>query len=169
MVSRSRLQSNAWLKKNSVNIYGSVLSIGSLDDSDGEGSFYKKYFKNSDIYIKSEIKKSPNCDLILDVTNMKMVNNQEFDCIFCGGVLEHVFDFKKGIFEIHRVLKKNGILLLGLPFNQAIHMPPNDFWRFTEHGIRKMLSDIFIIEELKIICENNVNFPETYWVKAIRK
>ena len=47
-------------EKNSENISGRVLSIGSLDDSDGEGNFYKDYFKNADKYITSEITNIPN-------------------------------------------------------------------------------------------------------------
>lgn len=169
MASESRLKSNAWLKISCKNITGKVLSIGSLDDKDGEGSFYRNYFIKAEEYLTSEVREREDCDLVLDITNMDNIKDNEFDCIFCCGVLEHVYDFHKGIAEISRIMKKGGVLLLGLPFNQAIHMPPNDFWRFTEYGIRKILSENFNIKELKLISvNNNADFPETYWIKAIK-
>ena len=74
-----------------------------------------------------------------------------------------------GIKEMTRVLKPGGVLLLGVPFRQAIHMAPQDFWRFTEFGIRHLLRDAFEILELTQILTDPIcgaNFPATYWVKA---
>ena len=76
---------------------------------------------------------------------MPELADEAFDCIYCSGVLEHVDDPFAGIKEMTRVLKPDGVLLLGVPFRQAIHMAPQDFWRFTEFGIRHLLRDAFEI------------------------
>jgi len=100
---------------------------------------------------------------------MPEISDGAFDCVFCSGVLEHVEDFHLGIAEITRVLREDGVLLLGLPFRQAIHMPPNDYWRFTEFGIRHLLSGSYKIAELAEIDISVAAFPASYWVKARKR
>ncbi len=46
-----------------------------------------------------------------DVTKIPF-QNEFFDIVFCSLVLSHVKDLKKAIREIHRVLEKNGILII---------------------------------------------------------
>ena len=72
----------------------------------------------------------------------------------------------EGLDEITRILKPGGTLLLGLPFRQAIHMAPQDFWRFTEYGIRFLLKDAYEILELTSIDNEVEYFPGTYWTKG---
>jgi len=57
MVSEGRKESNRWLKKYCKNIKGKVLSIGSGEDSDDEGDFYKNYFSDANEYLTSEVGK----------------------------------------------------------------------------------------------------------------
>jgi len=166
MASKSRKESNIWLKKVCKNIKGDVLSIGSLQDIDCEGGVYRSYFKKASSYLTSDVE--GNVDMILDVRDMAVVPDRRFNCVFCAGVLEHVDDFMAGIREITRVLAPGGILLLGVPFRQAIHSIPQDFWRFTRFGIEYMLKD-FVIMEIKELDDSIENFPATYWVKAIKK
>jgi SAM-dependent methyltransferase len=170
MASKNRIESNTWLRKTCDDIKGDILSIGSLTDGDGEGSCYKDYFKSCATYTTSEIDSRYNCDINgLDICDMSVINDSTYDCVFCSGVLEHVIDFHKGISEMHRVIKSDGVLLLGVPFRQAIHMAPNDYWRFTEYGIRAMLEDAFHIVEIQTIDNSQDNFPGAYWVRATKK
>ncbi|NDJ76694.1 MAG: methyltransferase domain-containing protein, partial [Chloroflexi bacterium] len=85
------------------------------------------------------------------------------------GVLEHVDDFQAGMREITRVLKPGGILLLGLPFRQALHLEPHDYWRFTEYGLRYLLEDDYDIQRLDPINLTVPKFPASYWIKARKK
>lgn len=168
--SQARKESNQWLRKHCKDIQGKVLSIGSAKDKDGEGDYYKNYFSKALCYTTSEISENFNCDLVLDIRAMPEIANETYDCIYCSGVLEHVDDFHAGFNEITRILKPDGILLLGLPFRQPIHMPPQDFWRFTKYGIKYLLEDSYeIIAMTAIDDKNGTNFPATYWVKARKK
>ena len=97
---------------------------------------------------------------------MPEIENDTYDCVFCSGVLEHIDNYHQGIAEITRILKVGGVLLLGLPFRQAIHMAPNDFWRFTEYGVRSLLSASYKIIEFAAVDTSVPNFPAAYWVKA---
>mgnify|MGYP005846192545 CR=1 FL=1 len=166
-LTRERRQSNQWLRHHCAEIKGGVLSIGSEYDRDGEGGFYRNYFKGASSYTTSEVSDEFGTDLVIDVRSMPEIESESFDGIYCSGVLEHVDDFHSGIQEITRILKSNGILLLGLPFRQAIHMEPNDYWQFTEYGIRHLLKDHYTLLECSSINQTRrANFPASYWVKA---
>lgn len=167
--SQSRQESNDWLRNRAADIGGHVLSIGSDTDEDNNGGRYRDYFKKCLSYTTSEATSEFNVDLVLDVRSMPQIQNDSFDCVFCSGVLEHVDDYLAGLKEITRILRQGGILLLGLPFRQAIHMAPNDYWRFTEHGLRYMLRDDYEILELKSVDNSVPNFPAAYWLKAKKR
>jgi len=100
---------------------------------------------------------------------MHSIQDESFDCIFCSGVLEHVGDYRSALKEITRILTQSGILLLGLPFRQTIHGAPNDYWRFTTHGIKYLLQNDYEILELSSIDDSIPDFPAAYWVKAKKK
>jgi len=55
-----------------------------------------------------------------DLTNLAYPSNF-FDLIVCLSVIEHVEDLKLAYTEIHRVLQKNGILILGYPIENKIY------------------------------------------------
>lgn len=168
--SHARKESNKWLHRNCREIQGKVLSIGSGGDSDGEGSCYKNYFPMASSYTTSEVSGEFKCDMILDVRSMPELDDESYDCIFCSGVLEHVDDYRAGFDELTRVLKTGGILLLGLPFRQAIHMRPQDFWRFTEYGIKHLLRNSYeIVDMVSIDAKKGMEFPAAYWVKAVKR
>lgn len=168
--SRSRKESNAWLLRQCPGIRGDVLSIGSESDSDRQGDFYRNYFSMASSYITSEVSPKFGCDLICDIRSMPQIADNRYDCIFCNGVLEHVDDIRAGLAEMTRILKSGGILLLGVPFRQAIHMGPNDFWRFTEFGIRYLLKDAYeIIDLVGVEGKKRGTFPAAYWVKARKR
>jgi len=166
--SDARILSNRWIYENAKNLTGSVLSIGSGDDSDGMGNKYRDYFSSAKSYTTSEFNESYDVDLILDVRDMKNIRNNSYDAIFCSGVLEHVDEFLKAVNEISRILKSDGTLLLGLPFNQKPHMEPFDFWRFTKHGILHMLKTNYVQIEIDEIDLKDANYPSSYWTKALK-
>jgi SAM-dependent methyltransferase len=163
---RGRRISNAWLREHAADIEGHVLSIGSGHDRDKEGGWYRDYFPHRASYTTSEFGPEFGCDLVLDVRKMPEIADAAFDCVYCSGVLEHVDDFQAGLAEITRILRPGGILLLGLPFRQAIHGAPHDYWRFTEHGIRWLLAANYEVLRLDAIETRVPGFPVAYWAKA---
>lgn len=166
--SRARREGNAWLKRHCADITGAVLSLGSGSDSDQRGGRYRDYFSKAAAYTTSEVSAEFGCDLVLDVRCMPQAASAAFDCVFCSGVLEHVDDFQAGLRELVRILKPGGILLLGLPFRQPLHLAPYDYWRFTEYGIRALLKNNFEILTLDPVGGRAADFPAAYWCKARR-
>ena len=63
-----------------------------------------------------------------------------FDHSVSFQVLEHHPEPEIMISEMARIIKKNGKILLSFPLIYSLHEEPNDFQRFTEHKIRKILT-----------------------------
>lgn len=55
-------------------------------------------------------------------------------------VFEHVFNPDKFLSEINRVTKRNGVLLLSVPFVWDEHEQPFDFARYTSFGLTHLLN-----------------------------
>lgn len=61
---------------------------------------------------------------------------------------ENPFDVAK---DLNKILKKNGKLVLVLPFFYPIHDAPLDRYRFTEYGLKTLLEPSFKIEKIKAL------------------
>lgn len=167
---RSRVESNAWLRRHAPEIRGKILSIGSGDDGDREGGRYRDYFRAASRYTTSEVTAEFGCDLTLDIRRMPEIETAAFDCVFCSGVLEHVDDLAAAMREITRILAPGGVLLLGVPFRQAVHLAPHDYWRFTEFGLRRLLAaDYELLDLCPVDAGEQDGFPAAYWAKARRR
>ncbi|MEK6946703.1 MAG: class I SAM-dependent methyltransferase [Nanoarchaeota archaeon] len=53
--------------------------------------------------------------------------------------------------SVHNILKKDGKLILIVPFFYPIHDAPDDKYRFTEYGLRTLLENDFRIERIETI------------------
>ncbi len=165
VISQERAQSNKILRDWCADITGAVLSIGSGGDIDKQGGHYRCYFSSASLYVTSDVRPSMGCDLVVDARDMNGIESAAFDAVFCSGVLEHVDDCFAAVREVFRVLKSGGVFLVGVPFNQPLHRAPEDFWRFTEFGLRHLLND-FRVVDLKPLGDRS--FPSAYWAKAVK-
>lgn len=68
-------------------------------------------------------------------------NDNSFDSIFASEVLEHVYNIDEILNELNRVLKKNGKMLITIPFIWEEHEEPYDFNRFTIFFLKNKLND----------------------------
>ncbi len=57
----------------------------------------------------------------------------KFDAVVCSELLEHVPEPTVVLSEIHRVLRKEGTLLMCVPFLNRIHGDPYDYGRYTDY------------------------------------
>ena len=85
-----------------------ILELGSGKRIRGKFPYSaKRFFDKNNEFICSDLNPEHG-HRIIDVTKMKF--NNEFDIILCLSILEHVFDFQKAIWNIHKALKPNGNL-----------------------------------------------------------
>lgn len=168
-ISRNRRATNRWLRQHAANISGKVISVGSGSDSDKEGSHYRDYFTNAAAYTTADMSTERGAELQIDVRAMPEISDGSYDCVLCNSVLEHVDDYQSALAEITRILVPGGILLLNVPFRQALHLEPYDFWRFTPHAIRYLLQENYEILTLDPIDLSVPKFPASYWTKARKR
>lgn len=84
-----------------------------------------------------EIADGPGIDFVGSAEALPFADNS-IDLVVTQEVLEHVPDPFQSMREIHRVLKPGGSAFVQLPFIIGYHPCPQDYWRFTEHGIRHL-------------------------------
>ncbi|RKY92765.1 hypothetical protein DRQ15_01365 [candidate division KSB1 bacterium] len=140
-----------------------ILEIGSGKKYKGEYYYSaKRFFHESNEFIQSDI--TPEFGhRIIDVTQMNFID--EFDIILCMNVLEHVFDFKKAIDNIYKALKPGGTALIFVPGFYPLHDEPCDYWRFSEHSLRKIANKF---RHVTIKHSGIRQYPFAYFVKAIK-
>jgi SAM-dependent methyltransferase len=168
-VSPERVESNKIIAGWAKHVCGDVLSLGSGGDIDKQGKKYRDYFIRAKSYTTSDIDYTMGCDLTLDARHMPLIRDCSFDGVFVSGVLEHVDEYRDAIKEIWRVLRPDGVLLLGVPFKQPEHRRPNDFRRFTRDGIVYDLTRMgsrFGVGE--IVPVGDPSFPYGFWVRAVK-
>jgi predicted SAM-dependent methyltransferase len=83
---------------------------------------------------------SPLVDHNWDLQNLP-VDDGTYDAIVCNAILEHVREAELAIYEMHRVLKPGGQIWVEIPFLQAFHAHPHDYWRVTLPGMRRWFED----------------------------
>ena len=76
--------------------------------------------------------------------------NEEFDLVFCSHVLEHVTNQTKSLKEIKRVLKKDGLVIIGMPTASMAIISIISHYLFTTHvNILFLLKNISKKDALK--------------------
>ncbi len=77
-------------------------------------------------------------DVFGDAGRLPIANNS-LDAVLLFEVMEHIGAHEYAVQEIHRVLRRDGWLFVSVPFMYPIHDSPHDYFRFTVHGIRRVL------------------------------
>lgn len=158
----SQIKNRKKLKKIVSKLQGNILDLGC---GNGEYSFLMAKKRVNQITaldaspeLIGEIQKILRTN---DINNITIVNGdaQElpfkeeiFDAVFCNTVLEHVPEPEKVIQESFRVLKKNGIFVVSIPFLQEVHADPYDFQRYTPYGLKYQLKK-YGFKDIKIACD----------------
>jgi SAM-dependent methyltransferase len=87
--------------------------------------------------VETDASFGPRTQLICDAHDIPFAD-ESFDGVIAQAVLEHVVDPYRCCAEIHRVLKKRGLIYAETPFIQQVHGGRYDFTRFTHLGHRRL-------------------------------
>jgi SAM-dependent methyltransferase len=115
-----------------------------LNAGAGEGA-YNRYFKHCeiigiDLCVGDSSWDYSSVDIIGDLHNIPF-NDNVFDSAICVVVLEHLHSPHIFFKELHRVLKPKGKVFFVFPFMWELHQLPNDYFRFTEFGFKRLAKD----------------------------
>jgi len=115
------------------NITQSVLDVGSQDLN---GSFRGIFSHSRFQYTGADIDLGPNVDIVLDYPySWEKIQQDSFDIVISGNVLEHVEFPWRTFSEMTRVLKPGGLLCIIVPNGFREHRYPVDCWRFFTDGV----------------------------------
>jgi SAM-dependent methyltransferase len=77
-------------------------------------------------------------DYELDLNLGIPLPDEYVDTILMTDVIEHIYNVDKIWFEMSRVLRLRGKMILGIPFLYNLHEEPFDYFRLTEYGIKHL-------------------------------
>ena len=127
------------LLKSSVDQYIRGQDAAILDVGCGKKPYQPFFLGKSSIYVGTDIRQSGFVDVICSGEKLPFTDNT-FSAILSTQVLEHISEPKMMVDESFRVLKQGGLLFLSTHGNWPVHEAPQDYWRWTEYGLRKLLN-----------------------------
>jgi SAM-dependent methyltransferase len=86
---------------------------------------------------------NPKATLVADLTRPNDLPSNRFDCIVCTHVLHVIFDVRRAVSELHRLLKPGGVLLVAVPHISMCGTQYHEVWRFTPEGLFLVLAEWF--------------------------
>lgn len=89
-------------------------------------------------------------DVVCDFSKKLPLKSSSIDAILFSNVLEHMKEPQLVMNEISRVLKKDGELLLLVPYSIKLHQTPIDFFRYTKYALEYMSNNSALkVKEIK--------------------
>jgi SAM-dependent methyltransferase len=95
-------------------------------------------------YLNVDLVPYPGVSLVADIHNLPFENDSVAG-IECDAVLEHVQRPPEAVAECMRVLRPSGFIHIVVPFCHPFHEYPKDYQRWTDDGLRELLSKFEII------------------------
>ncbi|MCK4783402.1 MAG: methyltransferase domain-containing protein [Desulfobacteraceae bacterium] len=131
-----------WRKANFQFLESCIASVPRNSELLDLGAGYQSFATLTDSYqrIAADFYPYPGIDLCFDFTKAFPIRSESFDWVLLSNVLEHVYEPGFLLSNINRVLRPEGLLIVMVPFLTGIHQAPYDFVRYTEFGLRKILS-----------------------------
>ena len=87
-------------------------------------------------------KKAPEVDYVVGDCYSLPFEDEHFDYVVAGELVEHLEEPKKFVAEAMRVTKSEGYFALSTPFEETISRPPVSFehlWAYTEQDVYNLL------------------------------
>ena len=126
---------NAHIKKHKSLIAGRVLEFGKRDY---QSLACPETLRSYDVL---DLQETSISTIIGDIQDCPQIAAGSFDTILFTQVLEHVYDIRKVISELNRILAPGGTLIMTVPFYAPIHEAPEDFWRFTPKAFERLVKE----------------------------
>lgn len=109
-----------------------------LDAGAGRGVYRQLLEPHASSYFGVDVSARSPVSVVGDIQNLPFAA-ESLDTVFCSQVLEHVPEPVTALAEFRRVLSPGGHVILSVPHISWLHNEPNDYFRFTLHGLRFLL------------------------------
>ncbi len=103
-------------------------------------------------WIVLNINSRANPDIVCDVKDIPVQSNY-FDTVLMTELLEYLIDPILALKELNRVLKKNGTLIISVPFVHPLHGDKDlDYYRYTKNSLITLSNKAgFKVEKIQIM------------------
>ena len=143
-----------FLDAHAADIHGAVLEV---QEPDYTARFGGARVTRSDVLDLNAA--NPRATIVSDLRYASNIAADTYDCIILTQTLHVVDDMAAVVGECHRILKPGGVLLATLPSASRVCLEygqDGDFWRVTEAGARRLISETFPAEGLDVRAHGNV-------------
>lgn len=139
----------------------SVLDVGSLEIK--KKGNYRSIFNESVTYIGCDLIPGPNVDVVLESEDVLPWEDNTFDCVISGQVIEHCSNPFTFVKECARVLRPKGVLFIVGPSAGSAHGNKKlglfDRWRIQVDGM------ITLLESANLnILKTYIDEGSEYWL-----
>jgi glycosyltransferase involved in cell wall biosynthesis/SAM-dependent methyltransferase len=144
----------SFLARHAEAIRGRVLEIG---DNSYTKRFGGERVTRSDVLHVSQ--GAPQATLLGDLENGNDLPSDAFDCIVLTQTLHLLFDLRRAVATLHRLLKPGGVLLITVPGVSSVDRGEWGFswqWSFTASSLRRLLELSFPVAGIGIEVSGNV-------------
>jgi SAM-dependent methyltransferase len=97
-------------------------------------------------FVNFDLLRTAAVDVVGDACSLPF-SDASFSLVLSQEVVEHVADPFRAVREAARVLRPGGVLYLQAPFVIGYHPGPEDYWRFSRAGMRRL------VEQAGLECE----------------
>ena len=152
---KNKTSFSAWKKFNFQkvnNVLNTKKNLNILDIGSGK-HFIEKIFPElkENNFFRLDLANREYVDIIADLQKDSYFQKC-FDVVICLNVLEHVYKFEDFVNNMSNLVKKDGILLLSVPYNSGLHYLPNDYFRMSHYALKRLLEEKnFKIESIETI------------------
>lgn len=108
-------------------------------------------------YVGCDLRPGPGVNRVEDLAALTLADGSALT-IVCAETLEHVFEVRRAVEEMIRVLAPGGVLLLAAPLDFHIHDHPSDYWRLTPSCVTRMLAPL---DAALVGWQGSARFPHT--------
>ena len=126
----------AWLEEEA----GKGETYRVLDVGCGPKPYYPFFAERASEYVGVDVVENPVAELRGSVEALP-VEDATFDVVLCTQVLEHCDDPAQAVRELRRVTAPGGRVLASTHGVQVYHPSPQDYWRWTHAGLRRLFTE----------------------------
>ena len=101
---------------------------------------YSPFFADASAYVGVDVVENPAAELLGAVEAIP-VEDASFDVVLCTQVLEHCDEPAQAVRELRRVTAPGGRVLASTHGTQVYHPSPQDYWRWTHTGLRRLFEE----------------------------
>lgn len=101
---------------------------------------------------------SPRATLIAGLAGGNALPSDRFDCLICTQMLAFVYDVRRALDAVHRMLRPGGVLLATVAGISPLrpHDSWGEYWRFTAQSLARLLGEPFGSANVEVEAYGNV-------------